>query len=380
MKTIPLISSASNDLLWTDTGVQLVDLFSAYGTNWLGHGHHAVLAAMQAALSQPWSLGGLRHPMTARVEAALQRLCPPGMRSAGLYSTGMEVVEFAMRIARVHTGRTGVIGFARSMHGKSTATANLCWDNGDDFVIPHLHRLPYVDQASEVQILEQVEQHLKTGSIGAIFLEVLQGSNAGWEASTEWTARLATLARRYGVLLICDEILTGFYRTGPCFRFQTHGLQPDMVLFGKACGNGFPVGGLYLQDAIELTPKMLQGSTFSGNQLACVAVASTLEAMAGMDCPALVDAISHIVQAQLGVLSARHDVVLRGCGALWFIEVPTTAMAKSIVQQCFENGVCIGYYGRILRLLPAMTIHSSHLAQACGVLARLVLQELDTHA
>ncbi|MHA4869742.1 aminotransferase class III-fold pyridoxal phosphate-dependent enzyme [Duganella sp. PWIR1] len=377
--TIPLITRARNDLLWTDSGHELIDLFSAYGTNWLGHCRPEVVAAMSARVTEPWSLGGLRHAAGASAEAALQPFCAPHLRSAGLYSTGMEVAEFAMRIARAHTGRNGLIGFARSMHGKSTATAGLSWDNADGLVLPHLHRLPFVDTHAEDAILAEVEQRLRDGTVGAVYLEVLQGSNGGWEASSAFYAGLALLVQRYGALLICDEILTGFYRTGPCFRFEAHGLVPDIVLFGKACGNGFPVAGLFVRTDIAITPKMLQGSTFSGNPLACVAVESTLGVLGTLDCKAMVAAIAERFEAHLGWLRGRRDVVLRGCGALWFVELPDAGMAAEIVRQSYQRGVCIGYYGRFLRLLPAMTIDTANLDRACSVLAAVLEQELTGH-
>jgi acetylornithine/succinyldiaminopimelate/putrescine aminotransferase len=378
--TIPLITRARNDVLWTDSGQQLIDLFSAYGTNWLGHCRHEVVAALQAQLSGPWSLGGLRHAASESAHAALQPYCPPGLRSAGLYSTGMEVAEFAMRIARAPSGRNGVIGFARSMHGKSAATAGLGWDNADCLSMPHLHRLPFVDVDTEDAILAAVERRLQDGTVGAVFLEVLQGSNGGWEAGSAFYTSLASLVRRYDALLICDEILTGFYRTGPCFRFEAHDLAPDIVLFGKACGNGFPVAGLFVRADIAITPGMLQGSTFSGNPLACAAVHSTLAVLGTLDSKALVAAIAACFELHLGWLRARGDVTLRGCGALWFIELPDAAMAAAIVRQSYQRGVCIGYYGRFVRLLPAMTIEAANLEHACGVLAQLLQQELPRHA
>jgi 4-aminobutyrate aminotransferase/(S)-3-amino-2-methylpropionate transaminase len=377
---IPLIVRAQNDLLWTDSGEQLVDLFSAYGTNWLGHCHPVVTAAVSAQLAGPWSLGGLRHTAADRAHAALERFCPAYLQPAGLYSTGMEVAEFAMRVARVLTGQNGVIGFARSMHGKSAATSNLSWDNGDAFVLPHLYRAPFVDTHTEVEILDGVERELASGRIGAVFVEVLQGSNGGREASPAFYAMLAALAHRHGALLVCDEILTGFYRTGARFRYETHGLKPDLVLFGKACGNGFPVSGMLARTGIAITPAMLQGSTFSGNPLASAAVASTLEVLSSLDPVAMVAAIAACVEARLGWLRSHPAALLRGCGAVWFIELPNPAMAAGIVRESYRRGVCIGYYGRFLRLLPAMTIAPANLERACGVLAELLHAQLAAHA
>src|SRR5438105_3289880 len=152
-----VFDAAWNDLLFDEDGRRYIDMFSAHGTTWLGHGHAAVKAALAQQLEKVWITGALATAVRAEAEALAASFFPASHRVAGFYSTGMEAAEFALRIARVATRRTGVIGFERSMHGKSTATSYLCWDNQDGLDLPPFHRLPFVPKCPESDILSQFE-------------------------------------------------------------------------------------------------------------------------------------------------------------------------------------------------------------------------------
>jgi len=192
---------------------------------------------------------------------------PRGLRPAGLYSTGMEVTEFALRIAATHTGRNDFAAFARSMHGKSAMTAALGWSNAP--VRPgNVHVLPFVENAGESAILEQLAAVLGAGRIAALLVEPIQGSNAAHEASLGFYDRAMALCREHGALCIFDETLTGLHRTGTMFYGDRLRERPDMLLFAKCLGNGFPVSGIAVRESIDVRPGALPGSTFSGNPMA----------------------------------------------------------------------------------------------------------------
>jgi 4-aminobutyrate aminotransferase-like enzyme len=371
----PVITHGRNDLLHTVDGGVLIDLFAGYGAAWLGHAHAEVTAAVARQLDRLWLAGGLPTPALAEARAALAPWFGPGLALAGLYSTGMEAAEFALRLARVHTGRAGALGFDGSMHGKSFATAALGWDNGEAATAPQMRRLPFLKTVGEAAALDALRRALADGTVGAVFVEPLLGSSGGLQASPGWYREVAALARAHGALLVCDEILTGFHRTGPAFAFQALGLAPDVVLFGKACGNGFPVSGVMAAERIALEPRMLAGSTFAGNPLAATAVAATLGCLARLNAPARVAAIAHTVRAHLGWLDATK-AALRGAGALWVVELPAHVPTEPLVEAIYGDGVCVGWYGRQFRLMPALTIEPAHLARACEVVSRRLREAL----
>jgi 4-aminobutyrate aminotransferase-like enzyme len=359
---------AKNATLVDAEGRQYVDLFSACGTAWLGHAHEGVGRRIAEQLERTWITGALETPELEQARTAVEAWFPGSHGLAVLYSTGMEAAEFAMRVARVATGRNGMAGFERAMHGKSMATAHLGWDNGDGLELPGFHRFPFVPDASEPEILEQVDRALAARATAAVFVEPLHASGGGHRASDDFYRALRERCRDHGTLLVFDEVLTGFRRTGPAFMFSGLGFVPDLVLVGKAMGNGFPVSAVVADRAIGISPRMLPGSTFSGNPLAAVAVAATLEEMGRIDLEGRVAQIDTIVRRVLGSLDATPAVV-RGAGALWVVELPVHADLAAAVQRIYDRGVAVGSAGRSVRILPAATIEPERLERGCAVLA-----------
>jgi 4-aminobutyrate aminotransferase/(S)-3-amino-2-methylpropionate transaminase len=372
----PCIVRAVNDLLLAEDGRQYIDLFTAHGTTWLGHANPAIAARIAAQLGQVWLTGGLETPASRAAASALEAWFPASHRLAALYSTGMEAAEFAIRVARVATGRAGMLGFERSMHGKSLATAYLGWDNRDGVQLPGFRRLPFPGRTSEADVLAQLAATLAGAPVGGVFVEPLQGSGGGHLASPGFYREVARLARAHGALLVFDELLTGFHRTGPAFLFDQFGLAPDVVLAGKGLGNGFPVSAVMANREVTVRREMLPGSTFSGNALACAAISATLQEMRALDLPARVAAIEATILRNLAPLRDR-GIALRGRGALWVLELPAEEITQRAAVGIYAAGVSIGFAGRLLRVLPAATIDPANLQRACEVVAREVARAHD---
>jgi acetylornithine/succinyldiaminopimelate/putrescine aminotransferase len=286
----------------------------------------------------------------------------------------MEAAEFALRVARAVTGKNGMVGFERSMHGKSLATAHLGWDNHDGLHLPGFTRLPFVRTCSEEEILSQLTDVLLTQTVSAVFVEPLQASGGGHMASKPFYNELARLCSRHGALTIFDELLTGFYRTGSAFFFADLDFVPDMVLIGKSLGNGFPVSGVVVDRRFPVSPAMLPGSTYSGNPLAAAAVRATLRQMRSLDLPARVHSIEEAIVETLGPLRDR-GIAVRGRGALWILELSEEIDVEATVIAIYERGVAVGFTGRILRLIPAATIDLARLRRACSIIA----EEIERH-
>lgn len=359
----PVITHAEGSYAYTPDGHRLIDLINGYGAVFLGHGHHLVIARLQDQVSRLWTGGRCTSPALADAEAMIRRFLPAGLKPAGIYSTGMEVAEFAMRLAAAHTGKNEFVGFARSMHGKSTLTAALCWDNaliGSD----RAHVLPFVHQASEDDILQRLADVLDGGRIAGIFVEPVQGSNGGHEASLSFYHQVITLCREHGILCIFDEILMGLHRTGPVFWSDRLAEQPDMLLFAKSMGNGFPVSSIAVREDLDILPQALPGSTFSGNPLAAAAVASTLEAMGALPMVRLVADIENTV---ITAMANCEDagITLRGCGAFWALELSPRVQMDRALYSIRDEGLLVSCYDRYIRLLPAATIDLRDLHDAC---------------
>lgn len=197
------------------------------------------------------------------------------------------------------------------------------------------------------------------------------GTGGGYVASADFCDQLISLCHANGALLVMDEILTGFYRTGPLWTFMTLRELPDMVLLGKAMANAFPASAVVARRDIRCTPAMLPGSTYAGNPLAATAISATLRALSLLDMTALVGAIGRTVQ---GSLSDIPGVVLRGRGALWMIEMASPQQARQLAETLYARGVFISYTGKYLRVLPSATIEPDNLTHACQLLRTLLLE------
>ncbi|NOY17356.1 MAG: aminotransferase class III-fold pyridoxal phosphate-dependent enzyme [Gammaproteobacteria bacterium] len=350
----------------TRDGRQLIDLFCGGGSVFLGHANTSINRCLKDQLEKIWNIGVLKSPARAEACEQIERFFPDRYAFAGLYSTGMEVAEFALRVARTMTGKKGVVGFDRSMHGKSMATSCLGWEN-KLISLPEFRRLPNIPVIPEDEVLDNLLSALRSDQIGAVFVEPLLGTGGGHTASPGFYRQLSDLCLEYGALLIFDEILTGFYRTGTPFMFNEFGISPDIILFGKAMGNGFPVSGIMLDKKYAVEPTMLPSSTFAGNPMAAVVVSGTLQFMQEMDMPGAVVHIQNTINSALESVEHR-GIKLRGKGALWVLDFPPAINAFQVAGAVLEEGVLVSPTQNIIRLLPPATIEDDHLARACEVI------------
>jgi acetylornithine/succinyldiaminopimelate/putrescine aminotransferase len=206
-----------------------------------------------------------------------------------------------------------------------------------------------------------------------VLVEPFQASAGGRCASPAFYREVARACGEAGALLVFDELLTGWHRTGPPFVFADFGLTPDIVLVGKAMGNGFPVSGVVMDRRHPVEAAMLPGSTFSDNPLAAAAVVGTLTAMRELRLPERVAAIEKIVREAVEPL-ASAGITVRGRGALWVLELPDAVDAEATVRAVYAAGVAVGWTRQYLRLLPPATIRPERLAAACGVIAATLLE------
>jgi len=367
------ISSAENDLLITQDGRRLIDMFCGGGTVFLGHANAEINAHLKNQLEKVWNTGVLKNPARSDGIKQIERFFPDNYAMAGLYSTGMEVAEFAMRVAYRLTGKKGMVGFDRSMHGKSMATSFLAWSN-EWISLPEFERVPNIAMIKEEEVLERLRSVLQRKPVGAVFVEPLLGSAGGYFASASFYQQLSSLCSEFGTLLVFDEILTGFYRTGTPFMFNEVGVSPDIVLMGKAMGNGFPVSGIMLKDKYSVEPKMLPNSTFAGNPLAGAVISGTLQCMQQMDMSGAVKHIHDTISSSLKPMEER-GISLRGKGALWVLEFPTETDASQVARTMLNEGVLVSPVGNMIRLLPPATITDSNLLKTCEIVRQACLQD-----
>lgn len=357
-----MITGARNDRLFDEHGREYVDLSAGYGSAWLGHDHPAVRRAIAAQLETYATPGYLPFAALESARAALAAFIPEGHFVGGIYSTGMEAMETALRAAWAQTGRRDVAGFAGSTHGRSYLTSAIGAAEGDPRPA-FVHSLPGF--AAGARAVNEALEHLaRRVRLAAIVVEPIQMTGGGHALERESCERIFALAAEQGATVIFDETLTALYRCGARSYAEAMGVSPDILLLGKGLANGFPASAVALRHGFAWDrEKVKPGSTYWNHPLACAAVAATLTELGRSGAPERVAAIERTIRRELGHLA------LRGRGAMWCLESPQSGRQRELADALFAAGVVVSYYDRYLRLLPPLTIDGDALARACRAIA-----------
>jgi acetylornithine/succinyldiaminopimelate/putrescine aminotransferase len=348
----PLIATARGATLVGRDGREYLDLSMGYGSVWLGHADPAVTRALSEQLARYAAPGYLPSGAFEAAEAAFSPLLPQGYFLGGIYSTGMEAVEAALRAAWAHTGRLDLAGFAGSEHGRSYIAAALGAAPARG-APPFVHRLPGFADPATVAALERLAG---SAALAAVVVEPIQMTGGGHAIGAALCERLFALAREKGFAVIFDEALTAPYRCGARLYCDLAGQAPDVLVLGKGLGNGFPCAAVALRRGFAWGRSMRPGSTYWNHPLACAAVSATLGELARLRPMEKVREIEAVVRTSLG------GPALRGSGAMWCLAVPDSS---ALAAQLLEAGVVVSYYQGYIRLLPPLCIDPGELRRGC---------------
>ncbi|MBD3249276.1 aminotransferase class III-fold pyridoxal phosphate-dependent enzyme [Candidatus Woesearchaeota archaeon] len=361
---------AKNDIIYNKDGTEHIDVCSGgHGTVFLGHSNPEIARYVHEQIDKIWHAGKIETDICENARNIVESFLPKEYHLAGLYNTGMEAAEFALRAARVITKRKDVISFEKSMHGKSMAMSYLAWDNPFGYHLDGFHKFPLPQKNEEEDTLKKIESIVKEGNTAAVFVEPMQGTNCGISASDDFYNALYEICNKHGTLVVFDEVLTSFYRTGKRFYFNNLDFIPDMVILGKIMGNGFTVSGLVMKKDHEVEPVMLPGSTYAGNPLAASAVYGTLSIMKKMDMTMKTGMIADTIKRYF---QAQDNFILRGKGALWTLTFEEKQKAEEIARKAYENGVFLSQTGSFIRIMPMVTYSKDNLEKALSVIRDLI--------
>jgi len=368
-------------------GNTFLDFIGGIGVNALGHSHPGVTAAIQAQAARA-SVGSFTS--TARVDL-VERLGThppaPGIHRVQLYSSGAEAVESALRLAKSHTGKSEFVSFWGAFHGKTMGALSLMgstFKEGLGPMVPGAHLVPYADcyrcplalehPSCGLACVEVGRKQLKmasTGSIAAVIVEPMQGTAGNIVPPDDFLLAVRSVADDVGALLIADEMITGFGRTGRYWGIDHSGVRPDIVTIGKAFGGGFPLSGLVTTDVIASAKPWSNpsgsSSSYGGNPLAAAAGAAALRAI---DEDHLVANAREVGGAMLTALRPFVDDYpfvgkVDGRGLFLGIELVADKRTKAplsrqvtrtIFDACVRRGLFTMAYAPSFRLQPALTI------------------------
>ena len=389
-------------------GAEFIDFASGIGVMNVGHCNEAVVAAIREQASR--FLHASIHVATYEPYVALcERLVailPHGPRTkAMLVNTGAEAVENAIKIARQATGRPAVICFTGGFHGRTLLCASLTsktgYKTGCGPFAPEIYRLPFPcrlpgealsddDVASRelVRLRSAFKDTVASESVAAIIIELVQGEGGFNVAPRSYIEGLRDICDEHGIMLIFDEVQSGFARTGRWGAYQHYGIVPDLSTWAKAMGGGLPISCVIGRAEVmdRVTPGTL-GGTYGGNPVAC---AASLAAIAEMEKHGLNEratAIGGVIRDRFESIASRVPAVtdVRGLGAMMAIEFgengdashPGTAMVKSIIAACYARGLLVisaGPHGNVIRILAPLVISDEQLITGLDILDEAIVE------
>ncbi|ASG22265.1 4-aminobutyrate--2-oxoglutarate transaminase [Nitrospirillum viridazoti] len=392
---------ADNSLLWDVDGRRYIDFAGGIAVLNTGHRHPRVMAAAAAQMERFTHSAfqvAAYEPYVALAER-LNALAPfSGPAKTVFFTTGAEAVENAVKIARVATGRSGVIAFTGAFHGRTLMTSALTGkvnpykkDAGPmppevwhlPFPIPH-HGITVADTLKALDFLFRAD--VEPERVAAFILEPVQGEGGFNPAPPELLRDLRRLCDAHGILLIADEVQAGFGRTGRMFGIEHAGVEPDLVTIAKSLAGGFPLSGVIGRAAImdKVAPGGL-GGTYGGNPVACSAALAVLDVIEEEGLLARADAIGGRIKARLESVRERNDILpigaIRGPGAMVAFEIfkerggvdPDADATRQVTARALDLGLILlscGVHGNVIRILAPLTIPDAELDAGLDILAR----------
>lgn len=357
--------------VWDAAGRRYIDCTAGIGVANVGHCHPKIVAtiAKQAAtlITCPEFVYNDRR---AELLSRLAAILPGELNRIFLCNSGTEAVEGAIKFARLSTGRPGVVAAMRGFHGRTfgalSATHNKAYRNPFGPLVPGFSHVPFNN-------IERLEMTL-TDETAAVLIEVVQGEGGVRPASYEWLKTVQQLCHRQGVLLIVDEVQTGYGRTGRMFAVEHFGIEPDLLCLGKAMAGGVPMGAIGIGPRVAELPVGVHGSTFGGNPLACAAAIAVLDIFEQAGLAALAAERGLYLQERLRGLNLPIVREVRGLGLMVGVELRTRVLPA--ILRLMDHGVLALNAGpTTLRLLPPLVISEDELDTVVDTVAAVLQEE-----
>lgn len=393
------VDRAAGSYIWDTDGVKYLDFVGGIGVLNTGHNHPKIVAAVKEQLSRvthaAFQVVGydVYLELAARLNKLVGRDVP---HKTALFTTGAEAVENAIKMARAYRNAPGIIAFDGGFHGRTLMGLTLTGMStpykqnfgpyaGDVYHTPYPDPYQGYGEEDAIADLESLfATRVAPDRVAAIILEPVQGDGGFRPAGNGFLRALRELTSKHGIVLICDEIQTGFGRTGKMFGFQHAGIQPDLVTVAKSLAGGFPLSGVVGKAEIvdAPTPGGL-GGTYGGNAIACAAALAVLDIFEQDGILEDAVALGDVLQDGLTNLASRYDEIgtTRGIGPMAAIEFvkngdarrPDADFAQQVINFAREEGLLVikcGVHRNIVRLLAPLTTSIAD--------AKLALSMLDT--
>ncbi|MGZ4440774.1 MAG: 4-aminobutyrate--2-oxoglutarate transaminase [Gaiellaceae bacterium] len=395
--TFPVVAADARGVLLTDVdGNVFIDFTGGVGCLNVGHSHPQVVAAAQEQLDRfaHTDFTVVPYEIYASLAERLLAHAPfVGPAKAAFFNAGAEAVENAVKFARLYTGRSAVIAFEGAFHGRTLLALSMTskthpYKLGLGPFSPDVYRVPFPNAyrgPSTADALAALERAFVTlvapENVAAIVVEPVQGEGGFLPAPAGFLQGLREICDRHGIVLVVDEVQTGFARTGRFFAVEHSGVEPDLITVAKSIAMGLPLSGvLGKAEIMDAAHEGAVGGTFVGNPVAIAAALAVLDVIEDEDLVARANEIGETISGRMRSWQARWPEIgdVRGVGAMLAIELvtgpetkePAADLATSVIDAATERGLLLlraGAYGNCIRVLVPLVIGDAELDEALGV-------------
>ncbi len=379
-------------------GNTYIDLLAGIGVNSIGHAHPRYVQALTEQAARV-SVGSFTTEIRSKMFNQVAALTPGNLKRISLYSGGAEAVESALRLSRAYTGKHEILSFWGGFHGKTGGVLNLMgsdFKNGLGPMMPGTFNAPYPDcyrcpfgttlDKCGLICAEFVKDKLKyetTGQLAAIILEPIQGTNGNVVPPASFLQAMRDLAHERGALFICDEMITGFGRTGKNFGSEHFDVVPDIMTVGKGFGAGFPITGVISTDEIvksePWSKPSFSSSSYGGNPLAAAAASAALAILIEDKLIQNSAQVGEIMLERLRTMQEKHPLIgdVRGRGLLIGVDLVTDRKTRKPLEkqrcerlylECLRRGLMTMAYNPRFRINPPLCIDEATAHKACDIL------------
>jgi 4-aminobutyrate aminotransferase len=391
-RAYPLVAESGKGCVVTDVdGNRFLDFAAGIAVASTGHSHPAVVQAIKDQADRLIHIAAtdFYEPRYLEFMERLAAIAPFSEKArVFLTNSGTEAVEGAIKLARYHTHRPGIIAFEGGFHGRTLGALSLTNSKikqraGFGPLLPMVHHSPFPrirawregsggDGSAELAYLRSaiLGRIIAPTDVAAIVVEPVQGEGGYFPAPATFLAGLRELCDEHGILLVADEIQSGMGRTGRWWAIQHAGIEPDIVTTAKGIASGMPIGAFIARDSLWTWPPGAHGSTFAGNPVCAAAGLATLDLLEG----GLIDNAAQVgtmLRAGLEAAAERHDGVrdVRGVGLMLAVEFDSHEAANAVQQAAFERGLLVLECGEAsLRFSPPLMVDADDVATALRIL------------
>ncbi len=390
---------AENAELWDNQGRRYLDFAGGIAVLNTGHRHPKVVQALEDQLQRFTHTCYQVVPYESYISLAekLNQLTPgQHPKKTALFSTGAEAIENAIKIARAHTRRSGVIAFGGAFHGRSLFAVSLTgkvhpYKTGFGPFPPEIYHLPFPCHCANLEDTQKALQNLfkfdiEPGRVAAIIFEPVQGEGGFNVIQAEAVKWLRQVCDEHGIVLIADEVQSGFGRTGKLFamaHFEADGVLPDILVTAKSLAAGLPLSAVVGKaDIMDAPAPGGLGGTYAGNPMAVAAAHAVIDIMREEQLPERGALLGQQLQDHLNALRACVPQIadVRGLGAMVAVEFnhaesgePDPEFTKRVQNLALENGLILlscGLYANVLRFLFPLTIPQAHFDEGLAILTQ----------